>query len=403
MASTHEAAARRAAEELLAAAAAEPIGAEAARGDAAPAAPRPRVLKALDALQSALLDAGPAAAEAALGVDGLVPALLREAAGPADPSGEPDCVEHAVACLSSLAKAADGPPGAGPASPRAAALLSAALRRDPACLLHGMARAAARQAAARGAGVAGPAGSSGAPPAAASLAAVAPGEQLYLMLHLARAHLLGGSGLGAGAPALSFARSGDAVAAALEALLHGCPRFLEDARAEAASAIQRLCCDPQTVPHLRGSFPRIVPALVRRLEPGAPFATPAEQLNVLLALSVRQGRTLLDQGRVLLAVVRGICEPRAAARDTAERLKLLCSLAPGNMRATTLHPTVTHPSRVSPPARDAGDHRFRGGHAAPVRRRLLRRARPRVGSRGRPRAEGRPGPRIQPGRAHGPR
>jgi hypothetical protein len=330
MASAGEAAARRAAEELLAAAAAAAAEPEEAAGGGAappfaPAAPRPRVFAATEELHSALLDAGPAVAAAALGVDGLVPALLREAAGPADPSGEPDCVTHAVACLWSLAKAADGAQEAGHANARAAAALSAALRRDPdGLLVDGMARAAAAQAAARGANVACPAGSAGAPPTAASLAAVAPGEQLYLMLHLARAHLLSGSGLGAGAPALAFARSSDAVAATLEALLHGCPGYLGDARAEAASALECLCNDAQAVPHLRSSFPRIVTALIQRLEPGAPGATRAEQSHVLRALQVRQGRTCLDQGRVLLAVVRAAL---GAAGRCSRRGRLIADLA----------------------------------------------------------------------------
>jgi hypothetical protein len=287
MAFAGEAAARRAAEKLLAAAAAEPPRPEGAGGGAAPpsapTAPRPRVLATLEALQSALRGAGPAAAAAALGVDGLVPALLREAAGPADPGGSLDSVTCAFACLLRLTQVANRNRRAGPAAAISAAL-SAALRRDTAVLLDGVARAAAAQAAARDAG---PTGSAGAGPvAAASLATVAPGEQLSLMLHLAGTHLLGGSGVGAGAPAQEFARSGAAVAATLEALLHGCPGQFGDMRFQAASVLERLCSDVQAVPHLRGSFPQIVPALIQRLEPGVPLA---EQLCVLRALQVRRG------------------------------------------------------------------------------------------------------------------
>jgi hypothetical protein len=301
MASAREAAARRTAEELLAAAAAEPLCAEAAGGESSspespPAVPRPRVFTALEALQRFLRDGGPASAEAALGVEGLVPALLREGAGPADPGGSLDSVTCSVSCLIALATAADRAHEAGHVAQRVAAALSATLQRDPAGLFDAMGRAAKAQAAARGAGVAGQAGSAGAPLAPTSLAAVTPGLQLFLMLHLARAHLLSGSGPGAGAPALAFARSGDAVAAALEAPLHGCPDCgLGDARTEAASVLMLLCSDAQAVPHLRGSFPRIVPVLIRRLEPGAPSTTPAEQSHVLRTLQVRQP----DLGRVL--------------------------------------------------------------------------------------------------------
>jgi hypothetical protein len=166
-------------------------------------------------------------------------------------------------------------------------------------------RAAAMQAAARTAGGAAPAGSPPPPPAGAGLttAAVAfavataldtPGLQLFMLLRLVGKRLVDGCGLDDGAAAKAFARSGDAVAATLEALRHGCPGFSlgeERGRLEAATVLMLACIDVKGMRQMRVALPRIVPALVQRLERGAPGSTLEERLCVVKALQVRRGRT----------------------------------------------------------------------------------------------------------------
>jgi hypothetical protein len=285
-----EAAARRAAEELVAAAAAEPppMGAAAAgRGSAAASAdasaragpPRRRVSAALAALRDTLEGVSPAgAAREAVGVDGLFAALLREAAAP--PGAH---ATYAAECLLAIGMAA-----ARPGQRAAAAALSSALRRDAACLFDAMGRVAALQAAARAAA------SSPLPAAGAGLNAAAagtPGLQLFVLVSLA-GHLLADElGPDDGSRAKAFARSGGAVAAALEVLLHGCPGCVDGAHArhEAARALSLVCRDPTGARHLRGAFPRVVPALLQRLERGAPGSTYLERSCVVESLLVRWG------------------------------------------------------------------------------------------------------------------
>jgi hypothetical protein len=239
-----EAAARRAAAELVAAAAAEPAApsgaAAAGRGGATTSAgaspragaPRPRVSAALAALRDTLEGVSPAGAAEALGVEGLLAALLREAAAPPGP----DAIA-AASCLLAIHSAADSdgyPDRSGQRA--AAAALFAAAQRDPACLFDAMGRVAAMQAAARSAGGAAFAGAapppaSSTPPGAAAAAAAAadaadatPGLQLFALLRLADHLLVRGCGPGDGsALAKAFARSAAAVDATIEVLLHGCP------------------------------------------------------------------------------------------------------------------------------------------------------------------------------------
>jgi hypothetical protein len=312
-----EGAARRAAVEVVAAAAAEPApggraaagsGTNNASGRALPGPPRRRVFAAMAALHQSLRGASPAdAAAEALGVDGLLAALLREAAAPPGPHAR-----GAAQCLVAIAAATES--GGGPARPdhlaaAADAALTAALRRDAACLFDAMGRVAAAQAAARSGGGAAPGGGGAAPGGsapprggagldAAAAAAATPGLQLYALVHLA-CLLVRGCGPCDGAVVKAFARSGAAVDAALEVLLHGTLGFLDGGRERhgAANALALVGADLTGARHLRGAFPRVVPALVQRLERGAPGSTFEERSFVVHALQVRWGRTRQAGGR----------------------------------------------------------------------------------------------------------
>jgi hypothetical protein len=285
-----EAAVRRAVEELVAATAAEP----APSGTSAAGTPRRRVFAALAALRRSLLVSSPAGAAEALGVDGLCATLLREAAAPPGPHAT-----EAINCFVAISKVA-GTEGGQRTAVRDA--LSVALRRDAACLFDAMGRTAAMQAAARArsAGGAAPARSTAAPASAglsaatdaAAGGAATPGRQLFVLLTLA-VHLLSDRSCepddGAGK---AFARSGAAVSATLEALLHGCPGFEGgDARKPAACALALVCRDLTGVRHLRGALPRVVPALVQRLQRGAPGWTVEERSCLVHVLKVGGGGT----------------------------------------------------------------------------------------------------------------
>jgi hypothetical protein len=291
-ASRGEAVARRAAEELVAATAAEP----APNGGASAGTPprRRRVEEALAALHLSLPGAG---AAAALSVDGLLVALLREAAAPPGPYAT-----AAALSLLSLTDAAGGERGA-PAGPAADAL-GAALRRDAESLFDALGRAGAYQAAARSA-----AGGGAAAPSSSD-EQVAPGLQLFVLLRLADKHLKDGHGLEDGSLLKAFARArSDAVAAALEALLHGCAGFDNDGLARQTAALALALLTSTDLPgmrHLRGAFSRLVPALVERLGRGAPGSTPNERLCLARVLQARcWGRTLLLRHRGGDAAARG--------------------------------------------------------------------------------------------------
>jgi hypothetical protein len=291
----------------VAAAAAEPAApggtAAAGRGgtsvDPSARAPaRPRVSAALAALRDTLAGASPAGAAAeALGVDGLFAALLREASAPPGPHAT-----KAAMCLLAIGLAAGTGGPVRPDQRATADAVAAAVRRDTAGLFDATGRAAAMQAAGRAAGDAAPGGSSrppaGAVPAAAAAAdaaaaAAAPGMQLVAMFSLVDHLVSEAYGPGDDALAKAFARSGGAVAAALELLLHGCPGYdpAGHARIMAARALMSVCRDLAGVRHLRGAFPRVVPALLQRLERGAPGSTRDERLCVTHALMVRWGCT----------------------------------------------------------------------------------------------------------------
>jgi hypothetical protein len=292
-------AARRAAEELVAAAAAEPTPGGAAVGPAATLAPAParaatlrvRVCMALVLLRQSLAGSSPAgAAAAALGVGGLLAALLREAGAPPGPHAT-----EAAECIAAIHKAAGSEGGS------VAAALSAAVLRDAACLFDAMGRAAAMQAAARSAGGAASAGSAAAPPAGAGLSTAAaagtPGLQLFALLCLACHPLSEVRGPDEHTYACkAFARSAAAVDATLEVLLHGCAPFGALPHQQAADALSLVCNDLTGVRHLRGAFSRVVPAVLERLERGAPRSTLEERMRLVLALRVRRGRARLVQG-----------------------------------------------------------------------------------------------------------
>jgi hypothetical protein len=120
---------------------------------------------------------------------------------------------------------------------------------------------------------------------------------MYALLRLAQKHLLGAFGPGDDAVVKAFARSGGAVAATLEVLLHGCPGFGALARYQAADTLRVVCGDVTALRHMRGAFARVAPALVRRLERGAPDSTRPERGCLVQALQVRWGRTGQAQGK----------------------------------------------------------------------------------------------------------
>jgi hypothetical protein len=318
-----QAAARRAAEELVAAAARQPApsGADAASAGSAAGTPqRMRVLAALAALWNCLDGTSPACAAEALGVEGLFATLLREAAAPPGPHAA-----TAAGCLVAVVRAAcsesdparSGQHANSDGGRAAAAALSAALRSDPARLFGAMGRAAAMQAAGRSGGGAAPAGwppppaGAGllAPAAAAAVAALyTPGPQLFALLRLVVFHLSDGRGPDDGAAVKAFARSGAAVDATLEALVHGCTGFDAggEARQHAAGALFTACFDSRGVRHLHGAFPRVAAAIVRRLERGAPGWTIAERLQLAKTLIVRWGLTRQTGGEGRLAPAWGL-------------------------------------------------------------------------------------------------
>jgi hypothetical protein len=398
-ASGAEAAARRAAEALVAAAAAEPSpGGTAAAGDttsarATAATPRRRATKAalaalLESLLDASLDASPAGAVAALGVDGLFAALLREAAAPPGPHAA-----QATKCLVAIGMAAST--RYGPACPdqrAAAAALLAAQRRDAACLFDAMGRVGAMQAAARSAGGAAPAGATPPQPAGAGVAApaTAPGSQLFVLLGLAHGLLLECGGPGDGALFKAFARSGAAVAATLEVLLHGCPGFDGEglAREQAASVLHLVCDDPTGVRHLRGAFERVVSAAVQRLGRGAPGSTLDERVPLAGVLEVRWGRNRQAEGRRACAPRLGCTArlgPCRALLSASWKRALTALLSNPGPLLSPQRPPHRSLSPVPRPVRLP----LRGGVARPVRRRLVAPARARLRSHGRICASGR--------------
>jgi hypothetical protein len=208
--------------------------------------------------------------------------------------------------------AANGPAGSGQRA-AAAAALSAALRRDAACLFDAVGRVAAMQAAARSARGAAPGGSA-TPPAGAGpyVDACKPGFQLYALLTLAVHALKDGPGPDRDAFVKSFARSRAAVAATLEALLHDCPGMVApgNARSTAARVLSLVCAGLTSTRHLRGAFASVVPAVVQRLGRGAPGSTLNERLFLVQVLQVRYGRARRAGGKT-----RGGARMRAAAAD----------------------------------------------------------------------------------------
>jgi hypothetical protein len=123
--------------------------------------------------------------------------------------------------------------------------------------------------------------------AGAAATAFTPGLLLCVLLRLA-VHLVSeGCGSDDHTRVKAFARSGAAVEATLEALLHGCPDCRGNARLEAARVLWYVCHDVERVRHLRGAFARVVPALVQRLERGAPGSTLEERSCLVRVLAVR--------------------------------------------------------------------------------------------------------------------